>query len=192
MMSRQIQFTGYSTGADIVLLCNQVIVFEGTISSTGSIDQVEALVQWEQEVDSMQASSASLQIECRCVSGSLHCVDVLVNEFSNRVLKNNLSWPRAQPTLGELMQDLRLMGDNELLDKYALSNQQLQNCFEFSETLVPTGNFVQGYSLYDDSCPMVKIDGVEQTPTRTGQEQGPWHWFLTSGQNLSFDLVVQY
>lgn len=190
MTLRQLQLTGYSTGANLAILCNQVTIFEGQIGNVGSENAVEPLVQWEQDFDTTPVVDVALQVEVRCVTGALHCVDVLINQFSNQVLKSELSWPRIQPTRGELFDDLIMLNDDELLDKYALSRQQLLSCFELSDTWTSTGNFTQAYALGDRNPLLCKINGVVQTPLHTDQLQGPWHWFLQSGQNLTFDLVV--
>jgi hypothetical protein len=190
MTSRLLQLTGYSDDTDLVIVCNQSTVFEGSIGSIGSDSQIDTLAQWQQDIDLSQSQSQILQIEIRCTGGSLHCVDVLINEMLPQwLLKDNLSWPRFQPTADDIITDLNNMVDAGLFDKYALSRQQLRDCLEMSDTGVPSGNFIQPYNT-NDGRTNVKIDGVAQTPTRTDIFQGPWHWFLGSGQVLTFDLVV--
>lgn len=188
MTLRQLQLTGHTTGANVIVLFNQATIFEGTLPSTGSVDQVEALVQWEQELDLIQESSS--QIEVRCIAGSLHCVDILINELSNRLLRSDLTWPLVQPTRSELICDLALMNnDDELVGKYGLSREQLSGCFELVDTLTSTGNFRQAHDISVNQI-LCKIDGVVETPLREDGQQGVWHWFLESGQNLTFDLVL--
>lgn len=190
MTSRQLQLTGFSAGADFAIVCNQVTVFEGSIGSTGSNTEISALAQWQQEIDLGQSQSQTLHIEVRCASGSLHCVDVLIDEMlALWLLKDNLSWPRFQPTAADLATDLGNMTDAELLDKYALTRQELRECRKLSDTGTPSGRFIQPYNV-NDGRTNVKIDGFAQTPTRTDDFQGPWHWFLGSGQVLTFDLAV--
>jgi SAM-dependent methyltransferase len=202
-MTKSLRFLGKVNDlndAIVTVTLGQETVFEGMIAQDRAHDILFEVPGIPQNYTGLIPMTISIS------QGSLTMGEILINhgytpnprftEHTKSKIKSVSSWSEKILILSEITDPEFSADQLEFLqrDDPAIWNQQEQLLYKHQCHLAHTDSDLwessNKWSNVQDARQNVIIDGVCQTPQRDSAATGTWHWTVSAGQVLSYDLVI--